>query len=101
MVRLGLCCASTPASSPACASSSSCSPAGSGPKFEWFSHEAEARKAGLSEQTIATLRHGGSTFAAGRAVDPRLRHELLRNHHAGDATSSASSMPTGRPASSN
>jgi len=33
-------------------------------QFEWFSHEAEARKAGLSEQSIETLRHGGSTFAA-------------------------------------
>ena len=33
-------------------------------QFEWFSHEGEARKAGLSEQTIETLRRGGSTFAA-------------------------------------
>ena len=43
-------------------------------QFEWFSHEAEARKAGLSAQSIETLRHGGHTFdARGRAGDPRLR----------------------------
>jgi 4-carboxymuconolactone decarboxylase len=56
-------------------------------QFEWFSHEAEARKAGLSEQTIETLRRGGSTFAA---ADEQSIHdyamELLRDHHAGDAT---------------
>jgi 4-carboxymuconolactone decarboxylase len=56
-------------------------------QFEWFSHEAEARKAGLSEQTIETLRHGGSTFAA---ADEQAIYDyamqLLRDHHAGDAT---------------
>jgi 4-carboxymuconolactone decarboxylase len=56
-------------------------------QFEWFSHEAEARKAGLSERTIETLRHGGGTFAA---ADEQSIHdytiELLRDHHAGDAT---------------
>src|ERR1700742_4116593 len=29
-------------------------------QFEWFSHEAEARKAGLSDASIETLRAGGS-----------------------------------------
>jgi 4-carboxymuconolactone decarboxylase len=56
-------------------------------QFEWFSHEAEARKAGLSEQTIETLRHGGRTFAA---PDEQAIHdyatELLRDHHASDTT---------------
>ena len=56
-------------------------------QFEWFSHEGEARKAGLSEQTIETLRNGGSTFPA---ADEQAIHdytiELLRNHRAGDAT---------------
>jgi 4-carboxymuconolactone decarboxylase len=56
-------------------------------QFEWFSHEAEARKAGLSEQSIETLRHGGSTF---QAEDEQAIHdyavELLRQHHASDAT---------------
>ena len=56
-------------------------------QFEWFSHEAEARKAGLSEQSIETLRHGGSTF---RAEDEQAIHdyavELLRQHRASDAT---------------
>ena len=56
-------------------------------QFEWFSHEAEARKAGLSEQTIETLRHGGRTFAAS---DEQAIHdyatELLRDHRASDAT---------------
>jgi 4-carboxymuconolactone decarboxylase len=56
-------------------------------QFEWFSHEAEARKAGLSEQTIETLRHGGGTFAA---ADEQSIHdyamELLRDHRTGDAT---------------
>ena len=33
-------------------------------QFEWFSHEGEARKAGLSDATIETLRSGGRTFAA-------------------------------------
>ena len=56
-------------------------------QFEWFSHEAEARKAGLSEQTIETLRHGGASFAA---ADEQAIHdyaiELLRDHRAGDAS---------------
>ena len=56
-------------------------------QFEWFSHEGEARKAGLSEQTIETLRHGGNTFAA---PDEQAIHdyaiELLRDHRAGDAS---------------
>ncbi|HEY2619331.1 MAG TPA: carboxymuconolactone decarboxylase family protein [Acetobacteraceae bacterium] len=56
-------------------------------QFEWFSHEAEARKAGLSEQTIETLRHGGGTFDV---ADEQAIHdyaiELLRDHHVRDAT---------------
>jgi 4-carboxymuconolactone decarboxylase len=32
-------------------------------QFEWASHEGEARKAGLSEESIATLKAGGSRFA--------------------------------------
>jgi 4-carboxymuconolactone decarboxylase len=55
-------------------------------QFEWFSHEVEARKAGLSEQTIETLRHGGGTFAA---ADEQAIHdyavELLRRHRVGEA----------------
>ena len=55
-------------------------------QFEWFSHEAEARKAGLSEQSIETLRHGGHNF---QAADEQAIHdyaiELLRHHHVGDA----------------
>ncbi len=31
-------------------------------QFEWASHEGEARKAGLSEASIATLKSGGSRF---------------------------------------
>jgi 4-carboxymuconolactone decarboxylase len=56
-------------------------------QFEWFSHETEARKAGLSAQSIETLRHGGNTF---EAPDEQAIHdyatELLRRHHARDAT---------------
>ena len=56
-------------------------------QFEWFSHEGEARKAGLSEQTIETLRSGGHSFAAS---DEQAIHdyaiELLHNHRATDAT---------------
>ena len=56
-------------------------------QFEWFSHEAEARRAGLSAETIETLRQGGATFAAS---DEQAIHdyaiELLRHHHASDAT---------------
>ena len=82
------CSASTRASRRGCASSSSCSPAASWDcQFEWFSHEAEARKAGLSEQTIETLRHGGSAFAQ---QDEQAIHdytiELLRHRRASDAT---------------
>ena len=55
-------------------------------QFEWFSHEAEARKAGLSAQSIETLRRGGSTF---QEADEQAIHdyatELLRDHHASDA----------------
>ena len=56
-------------------------------QFEWFSHEGEARKAGLSAQSIETLRQGGAVFAA---PDEQAIHdyatELLRNRHATDAT---------------
>ena len=31
-------------------------------QFEWASHEGEARKAGLSDQSIETLRAGGSSL---------------------------------------
>jgi 4-carboxymuconolactone decarboxylase len=55
-------------------------------QFEWFSHEGEARKAGLSEQSMEILRHGGHTF---QAVDEQAIHdyatELLRTHHVSDA----------------
>jgi 4-carboxymuconolactone decarboxylase len=56
-------------------------------QFEWFSHEAEARKAGLSDRSIEALRQGGSTF---QAADEQAIHdyaiELLRDHHASDTT---------------
>ena len=41
-------------------------------QFEWASHEAEARKAGLSDQSIETVRLGGSTFDA---ADEQLIHD--------------------------
>ena len=56
-------------------------------QFEWASHEGEARKAGLSDQSIETLRAGGSNFAA---ADEQAIHdygmELLTRHFASDAT---------------
>jgi 4-carboxymuconolactone decarboxylase len=56
-------------------------------QFEWASHEAEARKAGLSDASIETLRVGGSRFEAG---DEQAIHdygtELLTRHFASDAT---------------
>ena len=56
-------------------------------QFEWFSHEGEARKAGLSEQSIETLRQGGNGFTS---ADEQAIHdyaiELLRDHRASDAT---------------
>jgi 4-carboxymuconolactone decarboxylase len=56
-------------------------------QFEWFSHEAAARKAGLSDRTIETLRHGGAVF---EATDEQEIHdyaiELLRIHQVSDAT---------------
>ncbi len=56
-------------------------------QFEWFSHEAEARKAGLSDASIETLRAGGSRFAAPdeQAIHDYAR-ELLRDHAVSDAT---------------
>jgi 4-carboxymuconolactone decarboxylase len=55
-------------------------------QFEWFSHETEARKAGLSQQSIETLRQGGCTF---EAADEQAIHdyaaELLQRHRASDA----------------
>jgi len=55
-------------------------------QFEWASHEGEARKAGLSEASIETLRAGGSVFAA---ADEQAIHdygtELLTKHFASDA----------------
>ena len=54
-------------------------------QFEWASHEAEARKAGLSGATIETLRAGGSRFDA---ADEQAIHdygvELLTRHFASD-----------------
>ena len=56
-------------------------------QFEWFSHEAEARKVGLSPATIETLRQGGATFAqADEQAIYDYAMELLRRHHATDAT---------------
>ena len=56
-------------------------------QFEWASHEAEARKAGLSDVSIETLRVGGPVFAA---ADEQAIHdygtELLTRHFASDAT---------------
>ncbi len=56
-------------------------------QFEWASHEGEARKAGLSDQSIETLRSGGSSFAL---ADEQAIHdygmELLVKHFASDAT---------------
>jgi 4-carboxymuconolactone decarboxylase len=56
-------------------------------QFEWASHEAEARKAGLSDASIETLRAGGSRFDA---ADEQAIHdyaiELLTTHFVTDAT---------------
>jgi 4-carboxymuconolactone decarboxylase len=56
-------------------------------QFEWVSHEGEAHKAGLSAETIETLRQGGAMFGA---ADEQAIHdyaiELLRDHHATEAT---------------
>ena len=56
-------------------------------QFEWASHEGEARKAQLSETSIATLKAGGSVFAQ---EDEQAIHdyatELLTKHFAADAT---------------
>ncbi len=55
-------------------------------QFEWYSHEGEARKAGLSEQSIETLRRGGDMFdAADEQAIYDYAIELLRTHHASDA----------------
>lgn len=55
-------------------------------QFEWASHEGEARKAGLSEASIATLKSGGSRFTA---ADEQAIHDyaqaLLTTHFAPDA----------------
>ena len=56
-------------------------------QFEWFSHEGEARKAGLSEQTIETLRHGGSSFAdASEQAIHDYTTALLGRHRVDDST---------------
>lgn len=56
-------------------------------QFEWFSHEAEARKAGLSDRTIETLRRGGHSFAApDEQAIYNYAIELLDQHHVSDAT---------------
>jgi 4-carboxymuconolactone decarboxylase len=55
-------------------------------QFEWATHEAEARLAGLSPQSIETLRHGGTRFDR---PDEQLIHdyavELMDMHAVGDA----------------
>jgi 4-carboxymuconolactone decarboxylase len=56
-------------------------------QFEWASHQDEARKAGLSDASIKTLRAGGAQFGA---EDEQAIHdygiELLTRHFASDAT---------------
>ena len=56
-------------------------------QFEWASHEAEARKAGLTGATIETLRRGGDKFDK---EDEQAIHdygmELLQRHFASDST---------------
>jgi 4-carboxymuconolactone decarboxylase len=56
-------------------------------QFEWASHEAEARRAGLSDVSIETLRVGDSRF---EREDEQAVHdygtELLTRHFACDAT---------------
>jgi 4-carboxymuconolactone decarboxylase len=56
-------------------------------QFEWASHEGEARKAGLSDASIETLRAGGSRF---EPADEQAIHdyglELLTRHFASDTT---------------
>lgn len=56
-------------------------------QFEWASHEPEARKAGLSDASIETLRAGGNRFAE---ADEQAIHdymtELLGQRFASDAT---------------
>ncbi len=56
-------------------------------QFEWASHESEARKAGLSDASIETLRAGRSNFGL---ADEQTIHdygiELLTKHFAADAT---------------
>ncbi|MSP02142.1 MAG: carboxymuconolactone decarboxylase family protein [Acetobacteraceae bacterium] len=55
-------------------------------QFEWASHESEARKAGLTDATIETLRAGGNRF---EAADEQAIHdyaiELMTRHFASDA----------------
>jgi 4-carboxymuconolactone decarboxylase len=56
-------------------------------EFEWYSHEEQARRAGVSEQTIETLRHGGGRFGgSGEQAIHDYAVELLRDHRASDET---------------
>ena len=56
-------------------------------QFEWASHEGEARKAHLSESSIATLKSGGSRFAqADEQAIYDYASELLTHRFATDAT---------------
>lgn len=56
-------------------------------QFEWASHEGEGRKAGLSEESIATLKAGGSRFAqADEQAIHDYAHELLANRFVSDPT---------------
>lgn len=56
-------------------------------QFEWASHEGEGHKAGLSEESIATLKAGGSRFIqADEQVIYDYAHELLANRFVSDAT---------------
>lgn len=55
-------------------------------QFEWASHEGEARKAELSEASIATLKTGGSIFAqADEQAIYDYATDLLDRHFASDA----------------
>ena len=57
-------------------------------EFEWASHEPQARRAGVSEETIRAIRAGEvpSGTGEGERAAVRFVYESLRDHRVGDAT---------------
>lgn len=55
-------------------------------EFEWASHEPQARRAGVSEETLHAIRNGEVPAGGGEGAVVQFVYETLRHHRITDAT---------------